>query len=569
MMRRLWLAVVVMLAILAIGGMVRADQGMRDNVNWKSFTSYNASLYEGTAARFTSLDQGSGNVSVVLAPTGGNLGTTPNLQYNAGTLICGPATGTSGINQTLLGGEFITASSSTGNEGSLFLYDGDTCSTSRKQAIFFQAPVNNLDTFGEIYYTPACYSGADPVPGNALVLANLANRVTGALSSNPIYVLGVDGSHALFQAIEWPGDGSQLWGNSTPAVSLAGTCGIASIGGVIEWSCNGSAWAPFGTGTVTAVSATAPLDITGGASPTPNVVIRGSIVSGSTSTAAINLGTSVVNAMLACSTASSTCTPTAVTVAGGLTYNTGTGTETLGSFGCGSNTFVSSSSTAGLACTQPLFANLGGSLACSQLPALTGADGIATTGATCTVTNAYKGKVLVTGSDVTPDFLENKVTSPTGTIAISTPSVGTLLGLDAKLTKHDYFILIPSLQPADTANRFLATSFYTPQLTGLSGELPNDFVAGNIAIKLYLIASTGTATTYRCWSTLNGSVITGTQFTFTPGTTSPGVMAITAQPTGSASASDTFGEECVYDGNFVTGPFGATIAFSIQQVLSP
>lgn len=219
--------------------------------------------------------------------------------------------------------------------------------------------------------------------------------------------------------------------------------------------------------------------------------------------------------------------------------------------------------------TTQSFTAPGTPVTCSQLPALTGSDGIATAGGTCTVTNAYKGKVLVTGSDVTPDFLGSKVTSPTGTIAISTPSVGTLLGLDAKLTKHDYFIQIPSLQPADTANRFLATSFYTPQLTGLSGELPNDFIAGNIAIKLYLIASTGTATTYRCWSTLNGSVITGTQFTFTPGTTSPGVMAITAQPTGSASASDTFGEECVYDGNFVTGPFGATIAFSIQQVLSP
>lgn len=47
---------------------------------------------------------------------------------------------------------------------------------------------------------------------------------------------------------------------------------------------------PGGAGTVTAVSATAPLFITGGASPTPNVTIQGAIVSGSTSTAAQNLG---------------------------------------------------------------------------------------------------------------------------------------------------------------------------------------------------------------------------------------------------------------------------------------
>ncbi len=45
-----------------------------------------------------------------------------------------------------------------------------------------------------------------------------------------------------------------------------------------------------GGGTVTSVSATAPLFITGGASPTPNVTIQGSIVTGSTNTAPYNLG---------------------------------------------------------------------------------------------------------------------------------------------------------------------------------------------------------------------------------------------------------------------------------------
>ncbi len=45
-----------------------------------------------------------------------------------------------------------------------------------------------------------------------------------------------------------------------------------------------------GVGTVTGVSATAPLFITGGASPTPNVTIQGSITSGSTSTAPQNIG---------------------------------------------------------------------------------------------------------------------------------------------------------------------------------------------------------------------------------------------------------------------------------------
>jgi hypothetical protein len=58
--------------------------------------------------------------------------------------------------------------------------------------------------------------------------------------------------------------------------------GITISGNVIS--------ATGGAGTVTSVSALAPLFITGGASPTPTVTIQGAIVSGSTSTTAQNLG---------------------------------------------------------------------------------------------------------------------------------------------------------------------------------------------------------------------------------------------------------------------------------------
>ena len=111
----------------------------------------------------------------------------------------------------------------------------------------------------------------------------------------------------------------------------------------------------------------------------------GAIVSGSASTTAINLGTSVSNAIVACSTASSICTPTGVTVAGGLAYNTGTATETLGSFTCGAGAFVSSSSTSGLACATPGY----------PVTSVTGANGVTcspTTGAVgCTIANATCG----------------------------------------------------------------------------------------------------------------------------------------------------------------------------------
>jgi len=79
-----------------------------------------------------------------------------------------------------------------------------------------------------------------------------------------------------------------------------------------------------------------------------------------------NLGATVSTAPLGCVTSGGACTVDGITVAGGLAFNTGTGTETLDSFTCGANTFVSSSSTSGLACTQPAFSNLSGSATCAQ-----------------------------------------------------------------------------------------------------------------------------------------------------------------------------------------------------------
>lgn len=180
-----------------------------------------------------------------------------------------------------------------------------------------------------------------------------------------------------------------------------------------DWT--SSSWRSIGSGgagTVTAVSATNPLFITGGSSPTPNVTIQGSIVSGSTSTSSINLGTSVVNAMLACSTSGSTCTPTAVTVSGGLAYNAGTGTETLANFSCSAGQAVNAATTGGgLACT-PIQAPLVCGTDYLSLTCVSGATDLGGTNTTPTVIGAENDAAM------RGDLLATAITAP------STPASG-------------------------------------------------------------------------------------------------------------------------------------------------
>lgn len=211
-------------------------------------------------------------------------------------------------------------------------------------------------------------------------------------------------------------------------------------------------------------------------------------------------------------------------------------------------------------------------LACSNLPALTG--DITTAGGTCATVNPIKGKVWVDAADAAnnaPDYLAAKVIS-SATIAV-TPvgSHDQQLQLSATgLTKHDYFVNTASLQPVDTTRRYAATSQSLMDYSGVGAiEYPNDFLAGHVAYKFNIIQSVGVASSMDCWVTLNGSNITASDFNFTPGTTTTGVYTVAAVATGSSSVSDVFGFACTYNGNFVTGPFGASIAFAVQEVLTP
>lgn len=70
----------------------------------------------------------------------------------------------------------------------------------------------------------------------------------------------------------------------------------------------------------------------------------------------VDLGTAVANSIVACSTSGSVCSPTGVVVAGGLHYASGTLTDAA--FSCGSNQWISSTSTSGPTCTQPAIGNL-------------------------------------------------------------------------------------------------------------------------------------------------------------------------------------------------------------------
>ena len=216
-------------------------------------------------------------------------------------------------------------------------------------------------------------AGAQFLLGNDVGGAGFILQSSGNSSGNDLTVLRASHHGITIEALDGTNGTIELnSGNSTFIVdSLAGSgtrCIQADSTGRVTAT---SGACGSGTGTVTVVTATPPLFITSTATTTPNVTIQGALVSGSTSTTAQNLGL-IATSMLACSTAAGVCTVDGVTVGGGLAFNTGTAAETLGSFTCGANTFVSSSSTSGLACTQPSFANVSGSVTCTQLPVFTG-----------------------------------------------------------------------------------------------------------------------------------------------------------------------------------------------------
>lgn len=233
-----------------------------------------------------------------------------------------------------------------------------------------------------------------------------------------------------------------LGGSGTRCVQVAndGTMGIAGA------ACGS------GAGTVTAVTATPPIFITGGASPTPNVTEQGSIVSGSTSTTAQNIG-AIATAPLGCVTSGGVCTVDGLTLSGGLHFNAGTGAETLDSFSCPGGQAVNASSTSGLACT-PFQAPL---TACTDYVSVScqgGTSDIGTGGSNSNVevlgmrdgslvdwrsaggwangfflglsggniralTPTGDHKVMVSATDPTPDYLDTKIESTTGNIAVT------------------------------------------------------------------------------------------------------------------------------------------------------
>ena len=277
---------------------------------------------------------------------------------------------------------------------------------------------------------------------------------------------------------------------------------------------------------------------------------------------------------------------------------------------CSASQWVNASFNSGnLGCSQPAFPDVSGSLACSQLPALTGNTtstagscatkvvGITESGGAslpigaCSVDG--EALVRVSGSVVCrlPNGdLSNNYTAPTvvalhdgggsrhatsGTWNINqmlaTDGSGNVVavGPDSMVTKIPYYLHIPSLQAGDEVNRYLATSMSTQELSGGVVEYPAGFVAGHITAIMNITASSGTAASMDCFSTINGSGIAGTDFNFTPGVTGTGVTTNALLPTGSVSANDTYGEECIYNGTFGGGPFGATIAFTLELVLLP
>lgn len=204
-----------------------------------------------------------------------------------------------------------------------------------------------------------------------------------------------------------------------------------------------------------------------------------------------------------------------------------------------------------------------------------GADGrtviawVPTIGSNKQLSTVGDHKVQTDSGDANPDYLFNKIESTSGTIAITDVSGGggKLVNLNVlPETTIDYFVSIPSLQAVNTANQQVATSNPTPYSSGVTTnpiEYPcKEFIAQHVYLDLNLIASIGVASSVDVWVTRNGTLIAGTDINFTPGTTGLGTISVGPIATGSASANDKYGLQQVYNGNAVTGPFGAQMAYT-------
>lgn len=305
----------------------------------------------------------------------------------------------------------------------------------------FVGAVNDVGNIGELTMTSSVVTSPPFSISDAVYIWNQAHgpiclMTDGASNVNGTCAFELDGSQNI-TATSMAGSGTRCvqvdsTGKFSPA---AGACGT-------------------GTGTVTAVTATPPIISSGGT--TPNITEQGAIVSGSTSTTAQNLG-SIATSILACATSGGVCTVDGVTVSGGLAFNTSTATETLGSFTCSAHQFVSSSSTSGLACTQPTTSDIvgptGGGTQCLQVSntgAITGtgtacgtgsggitalthdvtASGSGSVSATVTgLTDGTGGDHVITGawganSLLTTDGLGN-VTAETALVCSQIPAAGT------------------------------------------------------------------------------------------------------------------------------------------------
>lgn len=227
--------------------------------------------------------------------------------------------------------------------------------------------------------------------------------------------------------------------------------------------------------------------------------------------------------------------------------------------------------------TTQSFTVPGTAVTCTQLPALTG--DITKAAGSCATVDTNKGKVYTDATDAAanaPHYLYPGLTSFTNTISFSPIGSGDgqvtidVVPGSIAIARHDYFVNTQSLQPADTTLRYAATSQSLMDYSGVGAiEYPNDFKAGHVGYKFRIIQSVGIASSMDCWVTLNGSVISATDLNFTPGITAPGVYTVATVATGSTSVSDTFGFACTYNGSFTLGPFGAQIAFAVQEVLTP
>lgn len=256
------------LAVLVLAEQrVVADQGWQDNQDGSGFILYDVgtvSVNNLTGGGPVLSDPGTGTLINGTIPSTDVVGPPNAIAYfdiTTGFLVGSPADmayinsqAMFGPNHVVSNSKMVVSNNSGANNGRITIVNDASFGSPSAAAVILQSDDGSVTTVGRYSSTDTVYGSDDTVIENS--------NATGE------FVLAC-GSPTPVKVLEQNCDGGLTLLDSTPAVSASTRCGIASIGGVLNQSCHGSTWAPFGSGTVTSVTGTATQILCTPSSPNP------------------------------------------------------------------------------------------------------------------------------------------------------------------------------------------------------------------------------------------------------------------------------------------------------------